>query len=238
MPRPPAHDMEAPRSHRTPPRRYLISAGPTVESIDDVRRLTNFSTGSLGTFLANALAEAGHEVVLLRSRAAVVPPPVFAVHVLPFSTTEELRGLFAQHATQQAVVVLHAAAVADFACAGLHARQPDGTLRPISEAKASTRHGDLWMQLTPTPKILPQLRGFFPNGRLVGWKYEANGTNTEALARGRDQLSASHTDACVVNGPAHGPGYTVVRPLMGDIPLPDPRALASWLLAWDSCRVS
>jgi len=34
----------------------IVTAGPTYEPLDDVRRLTNFSTGRLGTELANFLA--------------------------------------------------------------------------------------------------------------------------------------------------------------------------------------
>jgi hypothetical protein len=197
--------------NRPSPRRCLISAGPTSEPIDAVRRLTNFSTGSLGTLLANALSMAGHEVVLMRSRAAVAPPPVFAAEVEPFSTAEELRGLFERRATT---------------------REAGGTFRALVEPKVSTGHGELWMRLSPTPKVLSLMRGWFPNGRLVGWKYEANGARGDALARGREQLASHRTDACVVNGPAHGPGYTVLRPGDGDALLPDASALAGWLADW------
>ena len=218
--------------NRPSPRRYLISAGPTFEPIDEVRRLTNFSTGSLGTLLANALAMAGHEVVLMRSRAAVAPPPVFAVEVVPFSTTAELRGLFGRWATADPVVVLHAAAVGDFECAGVHARGVDGTLAPVAARKVPTSGGELWMRLKPAPKILPLLRGLFPAARIAGWKYEVDGSPAEALARGREQVASARTDACVVNGPAHGPGYTVVRPGMADERLGDGPALAGWLGRW------
>ena len=218
--------------NRPSPLRCLISAGPTSEPIDAVRRMTNFSTGSLGTLLANALSMAGHEVVLMRSRAAVAPPPVFAVEVQPFSTAEELRGLFERRATTEPVWVLHAAAVGDFRCDGIHAREADGTFRAVVEPKVSTGHGELWMRLSPTPKVLSLMRGWFPNGRLVGWKYEANGSRADALARGRDQLVSNRTDACVVTGPAHGPGYTVLRPGEGDALVPDASALAGWLADW------
>ena len=43
----------------------IVTAGPTYEPLDDVRRLTNFSTGRLGTELANFLAARGHTVILL-----------------------------------------------------------------------------------------------------------------------------------------------------------------------------
>ena len=43
----------------------IVTAGPTYQPLDDVRRLTNFSTGRLGTELANFLAARGHQVTLL-----------------------------------------------------------------------------------------------------------------------------------------------------------------------------
>ena len=45
--------------------RCVVTAGPAYEPLDDVRRLTNFSTGQLGTELANYLTTEGHEVTLL-----------------------------------------------------------------------------------------------------------------------------------------------------------------------------
>ena len=57
-----------------PPMRCIVTAGPTVEPLDAVRRLTNHSTGTLGTQLANHLAGCGHDVLLLRSRTATAAP--------------------------------------------------------------------------------------------------------------------------------------------------------------------
>ena len=48
----------------------LVTAGPTFEPIDQVRRLTNFSTGRLGSELAACLAAAGHQVTLLLGEQA------------------------------------------------------------------------------------------------------------------------------------------------------------------------
>ena len=48
----------------------IVTAGPTFEPLDDVRRLTNFSTGRLGTELANFLAAHGHQVTLLIGESA------------------------------------------------------------------------------------------------------------------------------------------------------------------------
>ena len=50
----------------------IVTAGPAYEPLDDVRRLTNFSTGRLGTELANYLAARGHNVHLLLGEQALV----------------------------------------------------------------------------------------------------------------------------------------------------------------------
>ena len=45
--------------------RILVTAGPTREYLDDVRYLSNDSSGRMGYALAEAARDAGHEVVLV-----------------------------------------------------------------------------------------------------------------------------------------------------------------------------
>jgi len=188
----------------------VVTAGPTFEPLDRVRRLTNFSTGSLGTALANHLASEGHSVRLFRSETATAAPAMAAVQVEPFTTTASLAALFLKHATDRPVAIFHAAAVSDFSFGPVYERDDDGRLSPVYAAKVSTRMGSLWVELKPTPKILAGLREWFPAGIIVGWKYEMDGLPGEVLEKARRQLADCRTDACVANGPAHGPGYTVV----------------------------
>ncbi len=190
--------------------RCLITAGPTFEPLDRVRRLTNFSTGALGTALATHLADAGHEVTLLRSEIATAPHPPQRIRVLPFSTTADLAGQFLAQATDDPIALFHAAAVCDFSFGPAYERLPDGQMALVHGGKISTRTESLLVTLKPTPKILPGLREWFPQGVIVGWKYEVDGLPTDLLAKARLQLSECGTDACVANGPAHGPGYTLV----------------------------
>ena len=48
----------------------IVTAGPTCEPLDDARRLTNFSTGRLGTELANFLVSRGHYVTQFMGQQA------------------------------------------------------------------------------------------------------------------------------------------------------------------------
>jgi phosphopantothenoylcysteine synthetase/decarboxylase len=69
----------------------VVTAGPTYEPLDEVRRLTNFSTGRLGTELANFLVDRGHQVTLLIGQQATHGGERRAQWVQTFTTTLDLR---------------------------------------------------------------------------------------------------------------------------------------------------
>lgn len=209
--------------------RCLVTAGPTWEPLDKVRRLTNFSTGRLGGTLANHLAQAGHDVTLFLSETATWQAPLAAVRVAPFSTTATLATRLQHAATAEPVAIFHAAAVSDFTGGTAWERGEDGSLRPLSAGKLSTRSGPLLVELKPTPKILPQLRGWFPDGRIVGWKYEVDAGRDGAITAGLRQLAEAATDACVVNGPAYGNGFGWLQAGLHSRHIPDAAALFAQL---------
>ncbi len=68
--------------------RILITAGPTREYLDDVRYLSNASSGRMGYAIVDAVQAAGHEAVLVSGPVALTPPVGCEVHDV--ETTEEL----------------------------------------------------------------------------------------------------------------------------------------------------
>lgn len=68
--------------------RILITAGPTREYLDDVRYLSNASSGRMGFALAEAVMAAGHQVALACGPVSLTPPPGCELH--PVETTDEL----------------------------------------------------------------------------------------------------------------------------------------------------
>lgn len=194
--------------------RCLVTAGPTHEPLDQVRRLTNFSTGRLGIELARALMARGSLVKLLRGEQSTHPlPPELANVTESFSSTVDLCSRFLSLTTEEPVAVFHAAAVSDFAFGLIHQRDPaTGRLMAVHGGKYDTRKGTLLAELRPTPKILPSLPDWFPQGWIVGWKFEVEGDQTDALDRAIEQLKKCRTHLCVVNGPAYGSGFGLVRP--------------------------
>ena len=179
----------------------IVTAGPAYEELDEVRRLTNFSTGALGTGLADYLSGLGHEVELLIGYYSTCDPAVKAQRQQTFTTTADLRRRLAALASPDVGAVFHAAAVSDFTFGRIWERTPTGELREIKAAKIPTRAEGLLAELQPTPKIIRELRGWFPKAFLIGWKYELEPAGEGgAVARGADQMKESQTDACVLNG--------------------------------------
>ena len=149
----------------------IVTAGPTFEPLDDVRRLTNFSTGRLGTELANFLAAHGHNVTLLLGTMATHASERRAQQIKFFTTTADLRAKLKSFSGKKVDAIFHAAAVSDFAFGKMFTRDAAGKFKPFTPSKKiSTRGGNLFVELVPTPKIIAELRGWFPQTKIVGWK--------------------------------------------------------------------
>jgi phosphopantothenoylcysteine decarboxylase/phosphopantothenate--cysteine ligase len=122
--------------------RILLTAGPTRAYIDDVRFLTNASSGRMAAALAQAALAAGHEVTIVSGPVQVRYPA--AARVIPVITTREmLDASLAELPTVEGVVAT--AAPCDF--------------EPIRRVAGKIpRQGDaLTLELAPTPDVIATL---------------------------------------------------------------------------------
>jgi len=189
----------------------IVSAGPTFEPLDDVRRLTNFSTGRLGTELANFLTARGHKVTLFIGESSTYAGERKAQSVKTFSTTADLGAKLKVFSGKKVDAIFHAAAVSDFEFGQIFSENKSGEFSALKASKKiSTRKGTLLVELLPTPKIIAELRGWFPKAKIIGWKFEADGARADALRATGKQLVDCATDFCVANGPAYGKGFNLV----------------------------
>jgi len=196
-----------------------ITCGPACEPLDNVRRITNSATGEIGSVLSDAFRRAGWDVVCFRSEASTFPSPE-GVDVRPFSTNGSLaHGLRSLECSP--AFILHAAALCDFVLESIEGAE--------GSAKLSSRAGSLRLTLKPAEKILPKIRGWFPDARIIGWKFEIDGTREQAISRATAQIREARTDACVVNGSAYGPGFGLLAPDGSLLHFPDKAALAGHL---------
>ncbi len=184
----------------------IVTTGPASAPIDDVRRITNFATGEIGSLLAGSLLRYGFEVLLFRGRGATCTDLTAGVLLHEFTTNRDLaHALEELSATRGKDVraVFHAAALSDYHVASV--RGPDDT-RTL-EHKIPSDLSQLHLVLEPAPKLLPRLSAWFPQAWIAGWKYELEGSRENAIAAGREQIAQRRTHATIVNGAAYGPGF-------------------------------
>ena len=173
-------------------RRVVVTAGPTRESIDPVRVVTNRSSGKMGYRLAEAAWERGAEVVLISGPVALAPP--IGVRVRGVETTQELEAAVREELSAADVLVM-AAAPADF-------RPSDP-----SDSKRARNDGALAIPMEPTVDILSATRAERRAGSvIVGFALETG----DALAKGRAKLERKDLDLIVVNDALEqGAGFEV-----------------------------
>lgn len=209
--------------------KVIVTCGPSYEPIDEVRRITNFSTGELGILLANRLTRAGFEVLCFKGVGATCPLRVEGARTVDFTTNENLRaGLAAVEGRGEVVAVFHAAALSDYRVKKVESS--DGTI--ITSAKIPSRGGNLTLTLEPALKLIGELRTLFPTSKIVGWKYELAGTREDALAAAARQIESAKTDACVVNGAAFGPGFGLCERDAEPMLCADKPRLCAYLSRW------
>jgi phosphopantothenoylcysteine synthetase/decarboxylase len=222
--------------------KVIITCGPGFEPVDEVRRITNFSTGELGVLLGAAFAGAGFETICLRGVAATHSAVPAGAELRPFTTNDDLArqlrelGVGASRPGQgrdgpapcDVAGVFHAAALCDYRVR----RVADSTGREVGAAKIASRGGALTIHLEPATKLISELRQWFPRSLIVGWKYELDGTPADAIGKARRQVIENHTDACIVNGRAYGDGFGFVQSpgFLGH--LADKQRLCGFLVSW------
>ncbi len=202
--------------------RIVITGGPASEPIDQVRFITNQSTGELAVKLAQKFLGADHDVHLFLGRSATWRLETATY----FQTNEDLFQLLGKVTHRDRVgAVFHAAALSDFRVERVI------VAGAISEAaKISGDAASIQLQLVPKPKLLGRLRDLFVRAYIVGWKFELQGTSAEAVQEGVRQIELNRTDACIVNGQAFGPGFgfCTTQGLVRTLPSKD--VLSDWLL--------
>ena len=216
----------------------LITCGPSYEPMDQVRRLTNFSTGRLGVELANFLVDQGHTATVLQGYYSTYREPCRAQEVTVFTTGGSLLTRLKDVSAQHFDAVFHAAAISDFEFGKVFRRAKNGSLEPITSGKYTTREGTLLAELVPAPKLILELPGMFPAAKLFGWKFEVDGDRESATALGVKQVRESKTHYCVVNGPAYGSGYGIVDSDKKVVDCPTPEDLYARLLEAASAPLS
>ncbi|MFC1746987.1 bifunctional phosphopantothenoylcysteine decarboxylase/phosphopantothenate--cysteine ligase CoaBC [Candidatus Neomarinimicrobiota bacterium] len=160
-------------------KKIVITAGPTRESVDPVRFISNRSSGRMGYALAAAARDMGAEVTLISGPVNLAPVP--GCRIIHVTTANELLAALEDEAEGQDMLLM-AAAVADF--------RPSST----SVIKLRRDSGMTSLELEAVPDILQELKGKF-KGLTVAFALERSGE----LDYAREKGIAKGVDYVVVN---------------------------------------
>jgi len=158
----------------------LITAGPTRESFDPVRYISNHSSGKMGYALAIMARRRGADVTLISGPTSLSMPA--GVRFVGVSSAEEMRDAVMEH-LEDSTVIIKAAAVADY--------QPS----VASNSKIKKGADRLDISLERTPDIISEVSGRKGDRILVGFAME-----TENLVENaKDKMKAKGMDLIVAN---------------------------------------
>lgn len=143
-------------------KRVLITCGPTWVPIDDMRVISNRSTGSLGHILAQKLLKESARVTLLEG-PVTSSLKVKGVKVKKFHFYDELTELLESEAKNKDIII-HAAAVSDY------------KLKKERSVKISSKLKKLTLDLIPTEKLIDKIKTYNKKAILIGFKLETKVT--------------------------------------------------------------
>lgn len=164
--------------------RFLITTGPTREYLDDVRYLSNASSGRMGYALARAAARRGHDVTLVSGPVAIKPPA--GVELSSVTTTSEMFRE-CEKRFKNCDCLIGAAAPADYT----PSRKFKGKLKKTGDT--------LSLDLKPTVDILATLGAKKRKGQIIiAFALEVQSPLKNALAK----MRRKNADAILLNSPA------------------------------------
>ena len=162
-------------------KKVLITAGPTRESIDPVRFITNHSSGKMGYALAKMAALRGAEVTLVSGPVDI--DPFAGVRKIDVNSAREMFEAVSRHSQGQDAIIM-CSAVADY------------TPAEYSEQKVKKHDGELSLALSRTQDILQYLGEHKADGQLlVGFSMETE----NLLENSRKKLMQKHIDLICAN---------------------------------------
>ncbi|MCH3986622.1 MAG: bifunctional phosphopantothenoylcysteine decarboxylase/phosphopantothenate--cysteine ligase CoaBC [Lachnospiraceae bacterium] len=162
-------------------RKVLVTAGPTVESIDPVRFISNHSTGRMGYCLAENAMLRGADVTLVSGPVSL--PAVPWVRMVPVQSARDMFEACMEYAPESDIII-KAAAVADYT--------------PVTRAdeKIKKGSGDLTLNLKRTDDILGQLGKNRRQGQfLCGFSMETE----NLIENSRKKLQKKNVDMICAN---------------------------------------
>jgi len=207
--------------------RVIITSGGTREYIDDVRVLTNISSGKLGKAVADAFSSTPHDVDYVYAKGAATPHSSRFMHEVT-DVASVMRVL--EDIVPKADVLIHAMAVSDFGF------KRDGAVKLKSnDPQAFVDY--LRDNIVINPKIISYVKKWNPNIRLVGFKFEVGKSVEELTQLALESIERNGCDIVVTNdkeemNKAKSHIAHIVSPNGEVADVDGKKEIAKWLVNW------
>lgn len=175
-------------------KKVLVTSGGTFEYIDEVRGITNISTGKLGAIIASDLANTGGiEVYYLHSKTAVIPTNISIMKDIEVRTAQDTLEKMKEIITSEKIdVVIHAMAVSDFTF------KRDGNVKLKSnDPEAFIEY--LGKTITLNPKIISHIKEWDPKVFLIGFKFEVGYDPSKLREAAQDSIRKNKCNLVIAN---------------------------------------
>lgn len=198
----------------------IITAGGTSEYIDSVRKITNSSSGKLGSIIANKFLQSSkiNKVFYVCHKGAILPTENKKIEIIYIKTVENLqKTLETLIKIQKIDVIVHSMAVSDYTVEyvttteNLAKNLSSKTEEQITEIlqnknlgvdnskKISSSLSEVFIKLVPTPKVISKIKEWDKNIFLVGFKLLSNVSKENLLEVATAMLKKNDCDAVVAN---------------------------------------
>ena len=184
----------------------LITSGGTSEKIDQVRSITNHSTGQLGKMIVERFLDAGFPVTLVTSPTAVRPKEHPLLTMILTANVAELQ-LVLEEQTPKHQVLIHAMAVSDYSpvyMVGLEDVKEASDLeqflhRTNQESKITSDDDYQVLFLKKNPKLISLVKTWKPDIRLIGFQLLVDVAQDQLLSVARASLEKNQAEMIVAN---------------------------------------
>ena len=168
-------------------KKVLVTAGPTREYIDEIRFVSNNSSGRMGIEIAKEATARGAEVLLVKGKCMVKTPDYLnSINVV--STEDFIKRVNEELKEKDYDIFICAAAISDY------------SPKDCVEGKISSDDvKELRITMGLTPKIIDQARQVNENVFIVAFKAETNVSKSQLIDRAYDRLKRSNADLIVAN---------------------------------------
>jgi len=201
----------------------IITAGGTEEKIDEVRKITNMSTGALGAVIAEEILsmwdkenwqDLSNENVIfyICNKKSVKPqyPAHMKNHIKIIETTdtnsvqEAIQGIPSK---ENISMFIHSMAISDYRVRGAYKQviYGDGfpavsNMIPIdTSSKMKSDNDEIFLKLVKTPKIIDGIKNLFQNASLISFKLMNDVTKEDLIQTARNQAKRTGSDVVIAN---------------------------------------